>query len=133
MHFPLIHITHELGKINFFVLLATTSLLYYLHNKRADNPMTSQKATVLTVEFTKTLLMKPGSDNHCAESRGLPATKLDAVSGDLDEGIPQETLSTFLWKKGRSPFGMNLSPLLEHGAAARKKRKNISGSVCPRA
>ena len=72
MHLALIHITHELGEIDFSVLLPAAPLLDHVHNSSADKPITTQKATVFTVEFTKKLLKKPGAHQYCAKPEAPP-------------------------------------------------------------
>ena len=63
LHVPLIQFTHELGGVDFRFLLPTAPLLNHGVQQRADSAITTQNTTVFTVEFTKKLLKKPGTDS----------------------------------------------------------------------
>src|SRR5579863_833912 len=83
------------------------------HNSRADKPITSQKATVLTVEFTKALLMKPGSDQP-AKPRGS-CHQVRCCSDKLDRRNSPRTLFYLFCRKKARRRNHNLSHLRNLG------------------
>src|SRR5580700_8691327 len=104
MHFPLIHITHELGKINFFVLLATTSLLYYLPQQEGGQPDDQPESYGFDCWIHQDTPNETGI-RSTARNPEAPATKLDAVRAIWIREFPKNLILPFLWKKGASPFG----------------------------
>ena len=52
-HVALVHVRHELREIDFLVFLARRCPAFTTcHSRKAESTITSQKTTVLTVEFT---------------------------------------------------------------------------------
>jgi hypothetical protein len=87
-------------KIDVLCLSARRALLNHLHNSRADSPITTQKTTVFTVEFTKKLLKKPGSGG-LPERPEAPTLRLDALQPISIGKIPKTLFYLFPGKKAR--------------------------------
>src|ERR1039457_2353880 len=77
-HFCLIHVTHELGKINFLVFLPTTTLLNDLPQQEGGQPNNQPESYGFDCRIHQDTPKETGV-RFTARSPEAPATKLDAV------------------------------------------------------